>query len=92
MNDVIAPKESSLIPDLVESTMFLKVNMSLIHYDQANVLESLIWNTLIPSCPELPNDIGNFDDNEKENDDDDDFEEEDLSPIPIESEEANYMC
>ena len=30
MNDVIAPKQSSLKPGLVEATMFLKLNMSLI--------------------------------------------------------------
>ena len=47
---------------------------------------SPIWNTLIPSRPELPYDIHDSDDN------DDDDEDDDLSPVPIESEEADYTC
>ena len=50
--------------------MFLKLNMSLISNNTANVAETLIWNTLIPSRPELPNNIVDSDDNENEEDDD----------------------
>jgi hypothetical protein len=82
MNDVIIPKQSSLIPKLVEATMYLELNMSLIPHNLACVVESPIWNTLIPSCLELPDDI---DDSEEE-------EEEDLSSMPTESEEADYTC
>ena len=58
-----------------------------------------------PSRLELVDDIDNSDDNKNEeddddveeddthNDDDDDYDENDyLSPVSIESEEANYMC
>ena len=73
MNDVIAPKWPSLIPLLVAATMFLKSNMSLIPNNSVDVTESLIWNALIPSCPELSDDINSSDDKENENE-----EEEDL--------------
>ena len=91
MNDVIAPNRSSLKPRLVEAAMFLKLNMSLILNNPTNVPESLIWNTLIPSCPKFPNDIDDSDDNQNEEDDDDN-DDDDLSPVPVESEEANYTC
>ena len=42
--------------------MFLTLTMSLIP-------NNIIWNTLIPSRPELPDDINDFDDNENEEDD-----------------------
>ena len=90
MNDVITLKRSSLKPELVEATMFLKLNMSLILNNPTNVTESPIWNTLIPYCLELPDDIDDSDDNENEEDDDDN--DDDLSPVPVESEEASYMC
>jgi hypothetical protein len=54
--------------------------MSLIPNNPSNVVESPIWNTLIPSRPELPDDIEDSNDNENEedeDDDDDDDEEED---------------
>ena len=86
MNDVIAPKQSSLRPRLIEATMFLELNMSLIPKNPTYVTESPIQNTLIPSCLELPDDIDNFDEEEDDNDDDDD----DLSPTLVESEEADY--
>ena len=89
MNDVIAPKRSSLRPGLVEAMMFLKLNMSLLPNNLANVAVSPIWNTLSPSCLELPDDIDDFDDNGNEEDVD---EDDDLSPMPFESEEADYMC
>ena len=89
MNDVIAPKRSSLRLGLVEATMFLKPNMSLILENLADVVESLIWNTLIPNRLELLDDINEFDDYENEEGDDDD---EDLSLVPIENEEADHMC
>ena len=93
MNDVIAPKRSSLRPGLVEATMFLKPNMSLILENLADVVESLIWNTLIPNRLELLDDINEFDDYEnEEGGDDDDDEDEDLSLVPIENEEADHMC
>ena len=76
--------------------MFLKQNMSLISNNPANVTESTIWNTLIPSCLELLNDIDDSDDNENEEEDgnniDDDDEDNDLSPMLVESEQANYTC
>jgi hypothetical protein len=50
MNDVIAPKQSSLKSILVEATMFLKLNTSLIPNNLTNVAKSPIWNTLISSC------------------------------------------
>ena len=89
MNDVIAPKRSSLRPKLTTTTMFLKLNMSLIPNNPADFAESLIWNTLIPFCPKLLDDIDDSDDNEHEEDNDDD-DDDDLSPMPIESEEADY--
>ena len=98
MNDVIAPKRSSLRPGLFEAAMFLKLNISLILKNPVDVTESPIWNTLIPPCHELPDDIDDSDDNENEDDDDEvekddnDNDEDDLSPMPIKSEEANYTC
>jgi hypothetical protein len=96
MNDVIAPKGSSLIPRFVEVAMFLKLNMSLIPNNPANILKSLIWNTLIPSRPKLPNDIDYFDNynenEEDDNDNDDDDEDDDLLPMLVKSEETNYTC
>ena len=90
MNYVIAPKRSSLRHGLVESTMFMKLNMSFIPNNPTNVAESPIWNTLIPSRPELPIDIDDSNDNENEEDDDNDNNE--LSLVPVESEEADYTC
>ena len=96
MNDVIAPKRSSLIPKLIVAAMFLKLNMPLIPNNLANVAESLIWNTLIPSPLELLDDIDIFDNNKYEEEDDDDNdnddEDDDLSLMPVESEETNYTC
>jgi hypothetical protein len=73
--------------------------MSLIPNNLVDVTQSPIWNTLIPSRLEMPDDIDDYDDSENEGDDDDEEEEEeeedddnDLSPVPIESEETNYMC
>jgi hypothetical protein len=45
--------------------------MSLIFNNIADVTESLIWNTLIPSHLELPDDIDDSNDNENKEDDDD---------------------
>ena len=91
MNDAIASKRLSLILRLVEATMFLKLNMSLILNNQAIIAESLIWNTLIPSQPELPDYIDDSNDNENEEEDDDDNDDDDedvdLSPVPVESKE-----
>ena len=94
MNDVIAPKQSSLKPELVEVTMFLKLNMSLIPNNPTDVAESMISNTWIPFCLELPYDIDNSNDNEneKDKDDEDNDDGDDLSPMPVESEEADYTC
>jgi hypothetical protein len=99
MNNVIAPKWSTLKPKLVAATMFLKLNMSLIPNNPIDVAESPIWNTLIPSHPRLPDDIDDCDDNENDDDDDDEEEEEeeeeekeDLSPVPVKSEETEYTC
>ena len=97
MNDVITPKRSSLRPKLIEATMFLKLNMSLIPNNLAEVAKSLIWSTLIPSRPKLPDDIDDYGDNENEEDDNDDDnedgdEDDDLSPVLVESEEAYYTC
>ena len=56
-------------------------------------MESLIWNTLIPSQPELPDYIDDSNDNENEEEDDDDNhnddddEDVDLSSVPVESKE-----
>ena len=90
MSDVVAPKPPSLILGLVEVTLFLNLNMSLIPKNLANVEESPIWSTLIPSHLVLPDDVDVSDDNEKEDDHDDD--DDDLSPMPIESEGANSTC
>jgi hypothetical protein len=93
MNDVTAPKQSSLRSKLVEATMFLKVNMSLIPNNPTYVTKSSIWNTLIPCRLELLDDIGDSNDNEiEEDDDDDDNDDDDLSLVPIKSEETNYTC
>ena len=69
--------------------------MSLIPNNPTNVAESLIWNTLISSHPELPNEIDTSDHNENEEDDDDndnDDENDDLSLVLVESEESEYTC
>ena len=50
------------------------------------VKESLIWNTLVSSCLELPYDIN--DSNNNDNNDEDD----DLSPMPVENAKADYTC
>jgi hypothetical protein len=99
MNDVIAPKRSSLELKLVATPMFLGLNMSLVPNNLVDVAESLIWNTLIPSPLEFLYDIDNSDDNENDDEeeddddnDDDDDEDDDLSPVPVESVEANYTC
>ena len=63
------------IRELVEATMFLKPNKCLIPNNKADLAKYLIWNTLVPSRPELPDDIEDSDDDEEE-------EEEDLSPMP----------
>ena len=70
MNDVIAPKRSSLKLGLVKVVMFLKLNMSSILNNLADVAESPMWNTLIPSRLELLDNIDDSDDNENEEDDD----------------------
>ena len=61
-----------------------------------DVADSSIWNTLIPSRLELPNDIDDSDDKENEEDNkidnDNDDEDDDLSLVLVKSEEANYMC
>ena len=72
-----------LKPELVEAMMFLKLNMSLIPKNPTDLVESLIWNTLIPSRPKLPDDIDN-------SDGDDDNDDDDLSPMPVICEEPNY--
>ena len=64
--------------------MLLKPNMSMNPNNTTDVADSSIWNTLSPSRLEMPNDIDDSDD--KENDDDD------LSPVPVESEKTDYMC
>ena len=79
MRDVIAPKRSSLRPGLFEASMFLKLSISLIPNNPTHVEESLIWNTLIPSRHELLDDI------------DDDNDDDDLSLVPVESQEVN-LC
>ena len=85
MNDVIAPKRSSLKPKLIEAEMFLKLNMSLNPNNLAYFMEFLIWNTLVPSRLKLSDDIDHSNDINEE-------EEEDLSRVPVKSEEANYTC
>ena len=77
--------------------MFLKLYMSLIPNNLIDFAKSLIWNTLIPSPLELPDDIDNLDDNENEeegddDDNDDDDDDDDLSLVQVESEGADYMC
>jgi hypothetical protein len=88
MNDVIAPKRTSLKPKLIATTIVLKLNMSLTPNNQVNVAESLIWNTLIPFHHGLPNDIDNSNDNENEEEEEE--EEGDLSPMPVKSEKTDY--
>ena len=61
--------------------------MSLTLNNLADVAESPIWNTLIPSHCELPNDIDDYDDNENEEEEEDD---DDLSPTLVKNEETNY--
>ena len=62
--------------------------MSLSPNNSVDVTESLIWNALVPSRPELSDDINNSDDKENENEE----EEEDLLLVPVDSEEADYTC
>ena len=103
MKDVISPKRSSLKPRLIAATMFLKLNMSPIPNNPVDVTESPSRNTLIPSRRELPKDIDDSDDNNNDDDDDeeeeeddddtdDDDKDDDLSPVQVESEEADYTC
>ena len=69
--------------------------MSLIPNNTTIVAESLIWNTLISSHLELPDDTDNFDNNENEEDDiDDDNDNDDdvLTLVSIVSEDADYTC
>jgi len=87
MNDAIAPKWSSLTPGLVEAMIFLKLNMSLISNNRADVTQSSIWNTVTSSRPELPYAIEDANDNENIEDDEDD----DLSPVLVKSEEADRL-
>ena len=63
--------------------------MSMILNNPTDVADSPFWNTLIPSCLELPDDIDDSDEDEEKEDDDDD--DDDPSPVPVES-EANYIC
>jgi hypothetical protein len=81
--------------------------MNLIPNNPIDIAEFPVWNTLIPSGHELPDDIDVSDDNENEEDDDDDEEEEeeegdgddnddvdeddDLSPVPAESEKPTIQ-
>ena len=65
--------------------------MSLVPNNQGDVVESSIWNTLIPFRPKSLDHIDESDDNENEEYDDDDDDDNDLSHVPIESEEADYM-
>ena len=44
--------------------MFVELNMNTIPNNTTNVIDSSLWNTLIPSHPELLDDISN----DKEND------------------------
>ena len=67
--------------------------MSLIPNNLADVAESLIWFTLISSCPQLPDDIGDSDDSEIEEDDHVKYDEDDdLSSVPLESDVTDYKC
>ena len=77
MNDVIAPKWSSLRPKLVEVGYVFELNMISILNNPTDVTESPIWNTLIPSRLELPYDIDDFDDHENEEDDNEVEEDDD---------------
>ena len=86
MIDVIAPNQSSLKTGLIQATFSLKMNMSLIPNNLVDVSESMIWNTLIPPQPVLPDDIDDSNDNKNEEDDDD------LLPMPVKSEESDYTC
>ena len=74
--------------------------MTLILINPTDVVQPPIWNTLIPSCHELPYDIDDSNDyeNEEDNDEgddddnDDDDEDDDLSLLRVECEEADYTC
>jgi hypothetical protein len=99
MNDDIASKRSSLKTKLVAKNV-LKTKHSLIPNTPADVAESLIWNTLIPSRPELPYDIDDSNDNENEEEEEEEEEEDidnddedvDLSLVLVEGEETDYTC
>ena len=84
MKDVIVPKRPSLRPGLIEATMFLKVNMSLMPNNPTYVTIFPIWNTLSASHPKLSYDIDNSNDNAK-------WEDDDLSPVLVEGEKKDYM-
>ena len=71
--------------------MFLKLNMSLIPSNPADVVESPIWSTyfhLVMNCQMtwmIP-----INENEEDDDDNDDgYEDDDLSQVAVESEEAD---
>ena len=82
---------TSNIADLIEATMFSNWTWAwnlIIQQMSWN-----LWNTLIPSCPVLPNDIDDSDhDDDEEEDNDNDDDDDDLSSVPFEIEEADYMC
>ena len=64
--------------------------MTLILINPTDVVQPPIWNTLIPSCHELPYDID--DSNDYENEEDNDEGDDDLSLLRVECEEADYTC
>ena len=88
-------------PGLIEATVFLKRNMSLIPNNPIDIAEFPVWNTLIPSRHELLDDIDDSHDTENEEDDeeeekdgddnDNDDEDDDLSPVPVESEKPTIQ-
>ena len=93
MNDVIAPKRSSLKPKLVTTMMFLKLNMSLIPSNPVEVAESSDLEHLdsISSWIAKWHWQSEYNEIEDDHDHDEEEEEEDLSPMQVESEEADYI-
>ena len=92
MNDAIAPKWSSFKPVLIEATMFLKLSMSLIPNNLADVVESPIWNTLISFSLELLDDIDDSNDNETEQDDDEEEQDYMLIMTMMKKVMIYYQC
>ena len=65
MNDVIAPKRSSLRVGFIEVKMYLKLNKHLLNYDVSEIVKlDSQWESFIPKRPAM----SEYDTNDEDND------------------------